>query len=206
MTASTRDADWRAVEPLELTPILSAALDVFGEHGFHGATVREIARRVGVTVPALYYHHENKEGLLVALLELGTDEVAWRVRAAAAAEAGHDVRFANVIEALVLHVTQRTRLVVIDAESRYLSMRMRRRYGARRKAVENLLTDVISAGVRDGVFTVADPAETSRALLGMCQSIARWYRPGGRLRAAELAERYVEIARMTVGISSAVCQ
>jgi AcrR family transcriptional regulator len=192
-------ADWRVVEPIALTPILSAALDVFGEHGFHGATVREIARRVGVTVPALYYHHENKEGLLVALLEVGTDEVAWRVQAAAAEEAGHEERFANVVEALVLHVTHRTRLVVVDAESRYLSTKMRRRYGARRKAVENLLTDVIAAGVRDGAFTVADPAETSRALLGMCQSIARWYRPGGRLRAGELAARYVEIARMAVG-------
>ncbi len=47
--------------PVELSPILSAALDAFYEKGFHGASVRDIARRVGVTVPALYYHYDSKE-------------------------------------------------------------------------------------------------------------------------------------------------
>lgn len=74
--------DWRRLEPMELTPILSAALDAFYETGFHGTSVREIARRVGVTVPALYYHHENKEGLLIALLELSTSDVMARAYAA----------------------------------------------------------------------------------------------------------------------------
>lgn len=67
--------DWRILEPMQLSPILTAALDAFYETGFHGTSVREIARRVGVTVPALYYHHENKEGLLIALLELSTSDV-----------------------------------------------------------------------------------------------------------------------------------
>ncbi|MGW4826344.1 TetR/AcrR family transcriptional regulator [Amycolatopsis japonica] len=188
------------MEPLELSVILDAALDVFQEHGFHGATVREIARRVGMTVPALYYHHENKESLLAALLELGAEEAAWRVRAAADEAAGRrDLQFANVIEAIVLYVTCRTRLAIIDAELRYLSPRARRRYAARRKVVENVLTEVIEAGSAEGVFTVSDPAETSRALLGMCQSIARWYRPGDRLKPADVASRYVDIALQTVG-------
>ncbi|MEU3787934.1 TetR/AcrR family transcriptional regulator [Streptomyces sp900129855] len=33
------------------------------------------AQSVGVTVPALYYHHENKQAMLVALLERAMDEV-----------------------------------------------------------------------------------------------------------------------------------
>ena len=193
-------ASWRDFGSLELSPILDAALDVFRENGFHGGTVREIARRVGMTVPALYYHHENKEGLLVALLELGTGEVAWRVRAAADEAAGRpEQQFVNVIEAVVLHMAYRLRLAVLDTELRYLSPRNRRRYSARRKAVENVLLDVIEAGVRDGVFTATDPAETSRALLGMCQSVGRWYSPGGRVSPEELAARYVDIARMAVG-------
>ncbi len=61
--------DWRVFEPLQLGPILEHALEAFGENGFHGTTVRDLARRVGVTVPALYYHHENKEAVLVTLLD-----------------------------------------------------------------------------------------------------------------------------------------
>jgi AcrR family transcriptional regulator len=191
---------WRDFGPLELTPILDAAVDEFRESGFHGATVRQIARRVGMTVPALYYHHENKEGLLVALLELGTSEVAWRVRAAAreAPESPRD-QFVNVIEAIVLHMTYRFRLAALDSETRYLSPSNRRRYSARRKTVETVLTEVIETGSREGTFTIADPVETSRALLGMCQSVARWYHADGPLSPEEIAAHYVDIALMTVG-------
>ncbi|MEH0573205.1 TetR/AcrR family transcriptional regulator [Streptomyces sp. B21-108] len=46
------------------------------------------AQSVGVTVPALYYHHENKQAMLVALLERGMDEVLARARLADAEAEG----------------------------------------------------------------------------------------------------------------------
>jgi hypothetical protein len=41
--ADTRIDDWRAFAPLDLHPILAAALEQFREHGYHGTTVREVA-------------------------------------------------------------------------------------------------------------------------------------------------------------------
>ncbi|NKQ52706.1 TetR/AcrR family transcriptional regulator [Amycolatopsis sp. K13G38] len=194
--------DWRRYEPLDLSPILTHALDAFYEQGFHGTAVRDIARRVGVTVPALYYYYENKEAILVTLLETATNDVAWR--AFTAAEEGGDApetRFANVIEAIVLHMTHRVRLASLDSELRYLQPANRKHYAVTRKKIENLLTGIINDGVRTGTFTVTDPAETSRALLGMCQAIATWYHDSGPLRPEKLAERYVDIASKTVGLA-----
>ncbi|MFF6005763.1 TetR/AcrR family transcriptional regulator [Prauserella flavalba] len=200
-TEPAQRADWRHFEPLELTPILAAALEAFYEHGFHGTTVRDIARRVGQTVPSLYYHHENKEGVFATLLEMGTGDVAWRAEAAAA-EAGEraDLRFAYVVEAVVLYMTHRVRLAALDPELRHLSPPKRKRYAARRKEVENLMAGIVEDGVRQGVFTAELPAETARAVLGMCQSIGRWYQPSGPLAPEELAGRYVDIALMAVGV------
>jgi AcrR family transcriptional regulator len=194
--------DWRKLEPTELTPILSAALDAFYETGFHGTSVREIARRVGVTVPALYYHHENKEGLLIALLELSTSDVLSRAHAADA-DGGDDPvqRLANVIEAIVLRMTLRARLAALEGESRYLSPDNRQRYRAVRKGVEQLVRSIVEEGAAAGVFDVDDPAETTRALLGMCQSIPRWYHSQGTLTSEEVAAKYVDIALKTVGAS-----
>lgn len=194
-------ADWRHFEPLNLTPILSAALDAFYEHGFHGTTVRDIVRRVGQTVPSLYYHHENKEGAFADLLEIGTGDLAWRVRAAAA-EAGDrpEVQFAYVVEAIVLHMTQHPRLAALDQEMRHLSPANRKRYAARRKEIETLFDNIVESGAEEGVFTVKVPKEAARAVLGMCQSIARWYRPGGRLTPTAVASRYVDLALNTVGV------
>lgn len=49
--------------------ILDASLHLFSEHGFARTTVRAIARDVGITNAAIYYHFASKQELLEALLE-----------------------------------------------------------------------------------------------------------------------------------------
>jgi AcrR family transcriptional regulator len=43
--------------------ILAAAVDLFSAQSFDGATMREIARRAGVTQPLLHYHYTSKDEL-----------------------------------------------------------------------------------------------------------------------------------------------
>ncbi len=45
--------------------LLSAALDVFVEHGYAGASIKAIARRAGVTSGTIYCHFDNKAELLI---------------------------------------------------------------------------------------------------------------------------------------------
>lgn len=192
--------DWQRLDPLELTPILSAALDAFYEKGFHGSSVREIARRVGVTVPALYYHYENKEGLLVALIELSTGDVLARARAADDA-GGEDPtrRLVNVVSAIVLRMTDRARLAAVEGEARYLTSENYERYRTVRKGIETIVLGIVQDGVAAGVFDVDDPAETTRAILGMCQAIPRWYHAEGELSPQAVAAKYAAIASKMVG-------
>jgi AcrR family transcriptional regulator len=57
-----------------------AALEVFGERGYHGASIDEICRRSGVTAPVLYDHFASKLELHKRLLERTRDELLqmWR--------------------------------------------------------------------------------------------------------------------------------
>jgi AcrR family transcriptional regulator len=57
-----------------------AAMDVFAERGFHGASMDEIARRSGVTPPVVYDHFASKLDLHRRLLERTRDELLamWR--------------------------------------------------------------------------------------------------------------------------------
>ncbi|MFC5997013.1 TetR/AcrR family transcriptional regulator [Pseudonocardia hispaniensis] len=183
-----------------MSDILNHASRAFYEHGFHGTTVRDIARRVGVTVPALYYHHENKEGILVAVLEAAIADLLPRGEAAVA-EAGDDPvrQMANLVESIALHVTVRARLAALDSEYRYLSPGVRRGYAELRKRNEELMRSVIERGTEQGVFVVTDPAEATRALLGMLQAISRWYDESGPLTPAEVADRYVGLCLSALG-------
>lgn len=48
--------------------ILDAALDVFSQHGFRGATLDQIARAADLSKPNLLYYFPSKEAIHVALL------------------------------------------------------------------------------------------------------------------------------------------
>ncbi|MEW2506092.1 TetR/AcrR family transcriptional regulator [Amycolatopsis sp. CA-161197] len=49
--------------------IISAAAVVYGEAGYHGSSLREIAKRVGISHAGLLYYFPTKEALLAAVLE-----------------------------------------------------------------------------------------------------------------------------------------
>src|SRR6185503_11906085 len=49
--------------------ILAAALDLFSERSFEGATTRDIAARAGVTQPLLNYHFRSKDALWRAAVD-----------------------------------------------------------------------------------------------------------------------------------------
>ena len=49
--------------------IVTAALKMFGERGFDGASTREIATSAGVNAPALQYYFDKKEGVYLACAE-----------------------------------------------------------------------------------------------------------------------------------------
>lgn len=52
------------------TAILMAAVAVFGERGYEGASTRDIARMAGVNAPAIQYYFDGKEGVYLQCVEL----------------------------------------------------------------------------------------------------------------------------------------
>ncbi len=48
--------------------ILSTALDLFSKHGYAGASIRHIARSIGIRESAIYNHYKSKEEIFSAIL------------------------------------------------------------------------------------------------------------------------------------------
>jgi AcrR family transcriptional regulator len=60
--------------------ILRAARKVFGAHGFHGATIEQIANEAGLSNGAIYYNFDSKGDLFLALLEERSGERVEHIR------------------------------------------------------------------------------------------------------------------------------
>jgi AcrR family transcriptional regulator len=86
--------------------ILHAARKVFAQHGYHGATIGEIADEAGLSNGAVYYNFANKEDLFLALLDEWRTELIGDVQTAVgrpgSAEPAHSFQdeMRHVIETL----------------------------------------------------------------------------------------------------------
>lgn len=49
--------------------VLLAALDLFGEQGYSRTTFSDIAKKIGMTRGAVYWHFDNKPALLAAMID-----------------------------------------------------------------------------------------------------------------------------------------
>ena len=93
--------------------ILDAALAVFGEKGYESGTMREIAKRIGVTEPALYRHYESKEAILSDIVATAGDRISTEVRRGLARIDGE-----NIAESLHALVGMRRRKLNAKREAR----------------------------------------------------------------------------------------
>ncbi len=52
--------------------LIEAAIDLFSTKGFRGASIRNIADAMGMSISNIYHYFGNKEGLLLAILDNST--------------------------------------------------------------------------------------------------------------------------------------
>ncbi|MDP3238547.1 MAG: TetR/AcrR family transcriptional regulator [Myxococcales bacterium] len=64
--------------------VLDASVQLIAEAGLAGLSMREVARRAGVSHQAPYHHFHDKESIVAALVERGFGKLADRMEAAAA--------------------------------------------------------------------------------------------------------------------------
>ncbi|GAB3291311.1 TetR/AcrR family transcriptional regulator [Parasphingorhabdus pacifica] len=181
--------------------ITFAAREIFAERGYHGASIRDIAKLAGLSLSALYYWYASKQELFAALLE---DSVADYFRTCdTALRASGDSppeRLAAVVRATVdYRVRYRIESAIAAREIRNLAPEPAERLDRLRESASQLFQDIIDDGVRTGDFACEHPTDARRAVQAACNAIAQWYDPDGDVAPEKLAERYVSIAFRIVG-------
>lgn len=193
-------AAWRHYPPLDIDPVMGAAIAGFVETGYHGATMRSLAQRAGMSVPGVYHHYRSKQDLLVAVLDLTMADLLERTRAARDEGRTPIERIALIVESLALFHMHRRELAFIGAsEMRSLEPANRRRIAALRNDVQHLLDDEIAQAVAEGSLTTANPRVGARAIATMCTSLPQWFNADGPVGAEEIAADYAEFALGLLG-------
>ncbi|WP_344868517.1 helix-turn-helix domain-containing protein [Amycolatopsis ultiminotia] len=189
------NVSWRDFPPLHLLPPLAGALEAFVELGYHGASIRHVAQRAGLSVAGVYHHRPTKQALLVELLDLAMDDLQTRCRAARAEGDGPVERFTRLVECLALYHTHRRELGFIGAsEMRSVEEPHRTRIAKARRDVQHMLDDEVIEGSRRGLMHAPLPKEAARAVVTMCTALPTWWSPKGGLSPEVVARQYVGFA------------
>jgi AcrR family transcriptional regulator len=174
--------------------ILRAATALFRARGYHGTSMRTLARGLRMEAASLYYHFPSKQEILFAILDRTLDDLREGLGRAVATADGHEERLRAAVRFHVLfHARRRHEAFLSHSELRSLTAANLRRVLAKRDEYEHTLRGLLTAGVRAGVFQVPDVKLTAMAVLTMCTGVATWFSEGGRLAPESIADRYVEM-------------
>ncbi len=173
--------------------ILHAALRAFREKGYHATTLDDIAERVGIRKTALYHYFPDKESILYECHRESLAEVASLLTKACKQFTLSGERLAYVIRQHVRLMTDTLEGSPLAFEVTALSPKRQQEIIAARDRYERGLREIIAQGIRTGEFRPVNPKIAVFAILGAINWIARWYRPNGSIRGAELGVEFADL-------------
>jgi AcrR family transcriptional regulator len=181
--------------------ILHAGLALFAEYGFHGASIRDIASRVGITSATMYAHYPSKEHILAELVRLGHEELHGRLRRAlVAAGSGPADQLAALVRAHVLaHADYPLLAMVANSELHALSADKAAPALVLRDQSRQLLLRILHQGTETGAFVVADEFLAAVAIGSIGLRVASWFGPDQPYTREQVADAFADFALRMVG-------
>jgi AcrR family transcriptional regulator len=184
--------------------ILHAALGLFAELGYHGTSIRDIARDVGINSATLYAHYPSKEDILAELIELGHSCLLARLGEALSnvGTSPADQLVALVRAQVLMHADYPLLAMVANTELHCLSAQRVGPALRMREQARNLLYGVLRRGVTSGHFVAdgsGDVILAGIAIGSMGIRVATWFGPDQPYNREQVADTFASYALRIVG-------
>jgi AcrR family transcriptional regulator len=176
--------------------IIDTAIEIFHRKGYRTATLDDVAHELGLTRPAIYHYVSSKEDLLSQIylqaLESFFDTI-------------YEITNMELTppEKLKIFVQRHLNTVVIEniamftvffSEENQLAEKDFQKIREEKRKFTKVVEDIITAGIAQGYFRRVDPKLQANAIIGMCNWLYRWYKPGkSSTRPEEIVEQFTNL-------------
>ncbi len=182
--------------PSRRDELLAIAGKLFAERGFKNTTVRDIADAAGILSGSLYHHFDSKESMVDELLSSFQSELFATYDKILGS--GLDAR--GKIEAVVLASFEaidahHDEVAIFQNDAAFLMTFDRFGYLHEHNVrFREIWIGLLTEGVQTGVLRAdVDPVLVFRFIRDTVWVAVRWYRPGGELSPAQVADQYLSI-------------
>ncbi len=151
---------------------VKAAAAVFSDKGYHGASTKDIAERMGIKQGSLYYYFRSKEEALGAVCLLGLEDYVGRMESIAKSEQPFEAKLVATLTSHLSSYRDKNEALKVYADERlYLPADKRaplRKLGSRyRQLLESIFEDGVRQGaIRDSI----DCHFAAQAVIGICNN------------------------------------
>ena len=185
---------------LKRDQIVKVASQLFRERGYKSTTLAHVAEVAGVDRATVYYYVGSKEELFrEAVQDLVNKNAAKAQRIFRSKELDAGQKLVQLVEALMcsyeehyphMYVYIQEEMHQVDGDTSEWALAMSRHT----RRWENIFMKLVEEAMAGGILRADIPAGISvNALFGMLNWTHRWFKPGGKRGAKEIAAGFCEI-------------
>lgn len=171
--------------------VLSTAAQMFNERGFRATSLDDIAARLHVTKPTLYYYVKNKDEILLECVKKGLHMTLEGIEASRQAGGNAVDQLRACMQVYADIVTQPFGMCLIRIGDEEVPEPSRTELRRMKSEIDQAFRRLVAQGVQEGTLAPCDPKMTAFVIAGALSWIGRWYQSGGQYSAAQVAEQCI---------------
>lgn len=184
--------------------ILRTAARAFTERGFHATSLNDLAALLDVTKPSIYYYVQSKDELLFECGRLALERLTEAMKRAVTSDE-------NALERLRAFFLNYAEIICDDfgrclvlTDPQWLEPDNRKLNVHGRRELTQEIQNIIAKGISEGSIRPCNPRIAAFTLFSAFNGIARWYRPDGGMKPAELARETLNLLVNGLGTAKTV--
>ena len=173
--------------------VLRTAAQVFNEKGYLASTLDEVAERLSVTKPTLYYYVKNKEEILFECVRIGLTMLQDAIHEVGASGGTAIDKLTAAMRKYTEIVTMDFGMCVIRVGEDPLSPDSQVKLRRIKAAIDLEFRELIIQGIAEGSIQPCDPKVAAFTIAGAISWVARWYQPNGDLSVDTIADQCIHL-------------
>ncbi len=157
--------------------ILREAAKLFNEQGFHLSSLSDLADRLSVTKPSIYYYVASKDALLFECSRIALERLVLAFEAAMPKPDGL-ARVTTFFRHYAEIIADDFGRCLVLTDPRSFEPETRKTTSQGRRELNRQVARFITQGIEDGSIVACDARLVTNSLFAMFNGLARWWRPG----------------------------
>lgn len=144
--------------------IIDAAIKVFSQYGYSGATMRMIAKEAGISVGGVYLYFRNKEELFLFLMQEKTKDLESRIASIFEEKRNAKETLEEYVKIAVEYASENKELILLHGRELGFTfgMEIKKGFFEKQKA---LLKNLIESGIKTNDFTECNSEEVAKLIM-----------------------------------------